>query len=114
MLRVRDLSLKSLSSTWAEALVPAEELRDIVMLDYCHFFACLTAFPLFLHPLTSLISNCLNLLFGTQGRPQRLKSFSTNKKREQRSFCTQEGPTGSCLLSKVLFFLPKYPRNLLQ
>ena len=67
-----------------------------------------------LHPLTSLISTCLHLFFGTQGRPQRLKSFSTNKKREQRGFCTQEGPHGSCLLSKLVFFLPKYQWNLLQ
>lgn len=94
VLRVRDLSLKPPSSTGAGTLVPAEELRDIVRFNYCDFFPCLTAFPLSLHPLTSLISTCLHLLFGTQGRPQRLQSFSTNKKREQRAFCTQEGPMG--------------------
>ena len=33
-----------------------------------------------MHSLLSLISNCLNLLFGTQRRPRRLKSF----------FCKQE------------------------
>ena len=32
----------------------------------------LTAPPLFLYPHHSLISNCLNLLFGTQGRSRRL------------------------------------------
>ena len=41
-------------------------------LHYCF----LTAFPLFLHSLTPLISNCLNLPFGTQGRSRRLKPFS--------------------------------------
>ena len=30
--------------------------------------------------LTPLISNCLSLLFRTQGKPRRLKPFSTNKK----------------------------------
>ena len=37
-------------------------------LHYCF----LTAPPLFLHSLPSLISNCLNLPFGTQGRSRRL------------------------------------------
>ena len=36
----------------------------------------LTASPLFLLTLTPLMSNCLNLPFGTQGRSRRLKSFS--------------------------------------
>ena len=40
MLQVRDLSLKPLSSTRAGTLVPAEELRDIVMFNYCHFSSC--------------------------------------------------------------------------
>ena len=42
----------------------------------------LTAFPLFLHSLTSLISNCLSLLLGTQEKPRRLKPFFfLNKKK---------------------------------
>ena len=41
-------------------------------LQYC----VLTAFPLFLHSLIPLISNYLNLLFGTGGKFRRLKSFS--------------------------------------
>ena len=41
-------------------------------LHYCF----LTAFPLFLYSLTSLITSCLNLPFGTQGRSRRLKPFS--------------------------------------
>ena len=35
----------------------------------------LTAFPLLLHSFTSLINNCLKLVFGTQGRSRRLKPF---------------------------------------
>ena len=62
------------------------------------------AFSLFLHALTSLISNCLSLLFGTQGRPRRLKPFSTNKKRGHRGTAVprkaSEGPAQfHCLLS---------------
>ena len=38
------------------------------MLLYCF----LTVLPLFLHSLPSLISNLLNLLFGTQGKSVRL------------------------------------------
>ena len=60
----------------------------------------LTALPLFLHSFTSLISNCLNLLFGIQERSRRLKPFSTNKKWGRlRGFYTWEGPIGSCLVS---------------
>ena len=40
----------------------------------------LTCFPLLLHSLTSLISNRLSLLFGTQGSPGRPRPLSTNKK----------------------------------
>ena len=75
-----------------------EELGLLLSLNYCF----LTAFPLFLHSLTSLISDCLRLLFGTQGRPRRPKPFSRNKKGgggKQRGFCTQEGPRGSCSVS---------------
>ena len=79
------LSLNLPSSTWMGALVPAENLKNIVL--YIHPFRrnqdlalsghCffLTTPPLFLHSLPSLSSNCLNLLFGTQGRFRRLKPF---------------------------------------
>ena len=40
---------------------------SLLLLNYCF----LIVFPLFLHPFTSLISNCLSLLFGTQERPRR-------------------------------------------
>ena len=57
--------------------------EDPVPWLHCCFLA---APPLFLHPLPSLISNCLNLPFGTQGRGHR-KAF------------VPRSPTGSCLVS---------------
>ena len=45
---------------------PQEEWAPGPMLHYCFF----------LHFLTPLISSCLNLPFGTQGRSRRLKPFS--------------------------------------
>ena len=38
------------------------------------YYCFLTVSPLSLHPLPCLISNCLNLPFGTQGRSWRLES----------------------------------------
>ena len=65
------------------------------MLNHYYYFSCLTIFSSFLSHLTSLGSNCLGLLFGTQGRPRRLKPFSTNKKQgTQRDFCILEGTAG--------------------
>lgn len=49
-----------------------EYTQDPVFSLHCCF---LTAPPLLLHSLPSLISNSLNLPFGTQGRSRRLKSF---------------------------------------
>ena len=62
----------------------AEELKDIVIFAY-FFFVCvfnqdpasrlyhhLVVPSLFVYLLPSLISNCLNLSFGTQGRSRRL------------------------------------------
>ena len=51
-------------------------------------------------PLSSPVSNCLNLCLETQERSRRLKSLPTNKKwRIQRAFGIQESPTASCLVS---------------
>ena len=62
----------------------------------------LTAFPLFLHSLTSLISNCLSLLLGTQEKPRRLKPFFfLNKKKwgtQKRAFVPWRTPIGSSLV----------------
>ena len=56
---------------------------SILPLNYCsncHYCFYLTAFPFFLYSLTSLVSNYLNLFFGAQGRPRKLKSFSMYRK----------------------------------
>ena len=79
------LSLKFPSSIWMGALVLAEELRgncyvyplrrnqgSALSLHYCF----LTAPPLFLHSLPSLVGNCLNLPFRTLRKSRRLKPFS--------------------------------------
>ena len=80
------LSLKLPSSTWrgrwflekdSEMCIrllcvsPEEESGPCPSVHYCF----LTAFPFFLHFLTPLISNSLNLLFVTQGRSRRLNFF---------------------------------------
>ena len=97
------LSLKLPSSTWVRVLVPVTQrymsncliypLRwnqdPTPSLHYCF----LTAFPLFLHSLTFLMSNSLNLPFETQGRSRRLKPFPC----KQEAGKTQEGDTRSPL-----------------
>ena len=98
------LSLKLPSSTWVGALVPTEELKGIgyvyslwwnqdpALLLHYYF---LTASPLFLHSLSSLISNCLNMPFGTQGRSRRLKPFSYKQDRGHRqAFVPRKAPQG--------------------
>ena len=101
------LSLKLPSSTWV-LQKSSERYCDVYSLRrrrdpalrLCYF---LTALPWSLHPLPSLISNCLNLPFGTQGRSMRLKPFSCQQEKgTQKGFYTQEGPAGSCSISPVL------------
>lgn len=67
--------------------------------------SCLTAFPLFLHSITSLISNYLSLHFGTQGRPKRGKHFKSTSKRwaAQRSFVSRKVPQLSVWFQFPLF-----------
>ena len=59
-------------------------------LHYCFF----TAPPLFLHPLPSLISNCSNLPFLTQGRSRRLNKayFLQTRNRGHRKDLYPAGP----------------------
>ena len=74
--RLLVLSLKLLSSTWLGAFLQAEELKGLC----CYINPWRRNrdfFPLFLHSLTSWVSNCLNLPFGIQGRSS---LFPTNKK----------------------------------
>ena len=68
--------------------VSLEGSQDPAPRLHCCF---LTALPWSLHPLPSLISNCLNLHFGTQGRGHR-KAF------------VPRSPTGSCSVSDRTLF----------
>ena len=103
------LCLKLPSSTQVGALVSAKELNDI-LLRYISWggtrtllvsaLLLLTVPPLFLfREGPSLISNCLNLPFVTQGRSRRWKPFPADKKwGMQEDFGTLE-PTASCSVS---------------
>ena len=66
-------------------------------LHYCF----LTASPLFLHPLPSLMSRCLNQLFGIQGRSSWLNEpyFLQIETEDTEKICIREGPSGSCCIS---------------
>ena len=60
-----------------------------------------TALLLFLHFLTSLISNCLNLPFGSQGRSGRLKPFSCRQEMgDKERFLYLGGLHRACPVSK--------------
>ena len=72
--------LKWLSSSNLGGGSSSVELKDIVMHNFLsrnqdpvwRVYHHLIVSPLFLYPLPSLISNCLNPPFGTQGRSRRL------------------------------------------
>ena len=85
------LPMKSSSSTWVGRLRSCKNNSRYVLDCYVYLLRktwdsliaallsllfYLTAFHLFLHSLISLVGNCLNLPFGTQGRSRRLKSSS--------------------------------------
>ena len=72
-------------------------IRTLSTLNCCF----LTVFPWFLHSFTSLISKYLNPLFGTQGRPRRLKSSTTNKKWDMESLLYLGGCHGILLVSPI-------------
>ena len=57
----------------------------------CHYFYCLTAFPLFLHSLAFLIINCLSLLFET-------KEGSRRKAKHRVAFVPRRAPQGPAWL----------------
>ena len=64
----RDFSICKTAQRYCYVYPLRENQDPAPRLHYCF----LTALPLSLHPLPSLISNCLNLLFGTQGGSRRL------------------------------------------
>lgn len=63
------------------------------------YYGFLTFPPLYLHSLTSLISNCLSMPFGTQGRSGLHGAYFLQTRNEDlgkgiETSCTQEGPLG--------------------
>ena len=113
------VSLSSPSSTWARVLflqnnskihvrvfcMPlGRNLHSVLLLNCCFLTLCLF-FP---HSLTSLINNCLNLLFGTQEKPGRLKPFSTNMQgTNRRTFVPRKSPWGPAWFQSPFFFHPE-------
>ena len=105
------VSLSLLSSTWARVLFLQNNSKIHVRV-FCmplgrNLHSCFIVELLFLtpclffpHSLTSLINNCLNLLFGTQEKPGRLKPFSTNKQGTNgRTFVPRKSPWGPARFS---------------
>ena len=82
-------------------------------LEYCS----LTVSLLSLHLLPSLISNCLNLPLGTQGRPWRLNEahFLRIRNGGHRKAFASRNPAGPCLVSLLagLGILPLLLKSLL-
>ena len=100
--KVRRVNIIIPSSTWMGALVIAK-LKDVLLYSLRNqdpaprLHSCfLTVPPLFLHSLPSLISNCLNLPFGTQAMSRRLNDacFLRIRQRIQKGFVPGR-PTGS-------------------
>ena len=81
------------------------------MLRYCF----LTTLPLFLHSLTPLvISNCLNLPFGTQRWSRRPKAFflQTRNGGHKKSFGLRKAPQGPTQFQSPFFLtLLNFDRN---
>ena len=83
----------------------SEELRDVSDCSVCPLrrsqypaprlhYCFLTVPPLLLHPLPSLIRNCLTLPFGAQGRSRRQKSLflQTKNRGHRRVFVARRAP----------------------
>ena len=73
--------------------------------------------PLSLHPLPSLISNCLNLPVGTQGSSWRLNEacFLQTRNWGRRKDFVLRSPTGSCSVSLTASLRPvRFPLSLLK
>ena len=73
-------------------------------------FFSLTIPPLSLHPLLSMISNCLNLPFGIQGRSWKLNEAYFIKIRHggHRKAFVPRNLIGPCLVSGILRLFPKF------
>ena len=101
--------LQNSSRIWLRILSIALE-GELNVLDFVqwlnyYYFVLLDCFPLFLHFLTSLIE----LLFGTRGRPRRLKFFYKQEAGgghwkgdgAEGVLLSWEGPIGYCLVTVV-------------
>ena len=86
-----------------------EELKDIVMHislsrnqdPASRLYHHLIVPPLFLYPLPSLISNCLNPPFGTQGRSRRLNEayiLQTSNREHRTDLYSRAPPSYSVLI----------------
>ena len=78
--------------------------QDSVPSLHCCFLtaALLTAAPLSLHPFPSLISNCLNLPCGTQGKSWRLRPIPYKKRNVgHRKVSMPRSPAGPCSVSSA-------------
>ena len=117
MLAVSTQSASSIWMKWTFFLAPDEQLKDLCQtIRYIpwgwtrNLFHCWTifliAFPVFLHSLTFLISNCLDLLFGTQGRSRRLKPFlQTRNEGHRKAFVFWRTPQVPSLFQSSVRFL---------
>ena len=107
-------------STWVDAfsscrktqrycfVYPFQRNGELVLwLQFCF----LTAPPLFLHPHPSMMSSCLNLPFGTQGRSRRLNEAITYKWKtgDPERLLYPEGPYRA-----LLSFMPVWPNTTKQ
>lgn len=77
--------------------------QDYYITDCClsYHISCLTAFPFFVYYLTSPVSKCLSLPFGTQAQETKAffyKQESGTQEGPVGSY-TQEDPVGSCSVS---------------
>ena len=106
------LDLRLSSCTCVGAFVFIEELKDRCQNAmnihwggiWTLFYHCTVVCDcfLFLHFLTFLISNCLNLPLETQGSSRRLEPFLHKKEKgTHKGFDTWEDPVGPCLVSRM-------------
>ena len=80
------------------------------------YYCFVTVPPLSLHPLPSLLSNCLNLPLGTQGRPWRLSEvhFLRTRNGGHRKAFVPRSPTGPCSVSEEPLFSGSQSATLCQ
>ena len=102
--------------TWWGVSVSTKQCKDTVLCipegepgPFSKAALFFLGYPLWsLHPLPSLISSCLNLLFATHGRSWRLNvAYFLQIRNGGHRFCIPGSPTGSCSIS-VSLSMPYY------